>query len=234
MKRNVVLFGASVAVGVAASAGLIAGGTASSAATNAFAGYAYHGMLDSSGWSSGSFTIDSGFAVGSATAGTDSATGSVTFVGARKAGVTTTCNADGSVAVKVTGPAAGTYQAGAHLSLAKFSGEANAIGTVTFGKTVIGGYTVGAYIDYSQPGTEGSYVALTGAKCAASTTPPPTSTPPTSTSTPTGTSTSTSTSTPTSTATSTPTGSPTSSPTGTPTVEPPTPTPTTTTLPVTG
>ncbi|WP_148043211.1 hypothetical protein [Flexivirga caeni] len=220
MKRNTALFGASLVVGIGAAAGLVAAGTSSSAASGA----TYYGVAwgdgttgqTSGGWTSGAYSDPYGLEFsGSAAAGSGTfktAVGGTLTVSAKCDGTKLVTTADGK-----------TYQPGTSTSLASLVGG-GAVGTVTFGSQMVGGHTVGAYINMA-PGLDGTWVALTGASCSGSTTTPtsPTSKPTSPTSKPTS---------PTTKPTS-PTGSPTGSPTTTPT-EPPTPTPTTTTLPVTG
>lgn len=245
MKRNTALFGASLVAGVLATGGLIATGTSSSAATGTYYGVAWADATtgQAHGWTTGKYHDPYGYEFsGSATAG------SGTFKDANGGTITVSAKCSGSNLITTANGK--TFQPGQTATLGSLAGK-NAIGTVTFGSKKVGGHTVGAYIDLSSAYGPGTYVALTGADCAAA----PTSTPPTSTntgtstSTPTGTTTSTGTSTgtPTGTSTGTPTGTSTGTPTATstgtspgtptappPTTEPPTPTPTTTTLPVTG
>lgn len=248
MKRNTALFGASLVAGVAAASGLIMTSTTSSAAPgDTFYGVAWADGTSgesSGGWTTGAYTDPYGVEFSGA-----ATSGSGTFkldAGGVTVTVRTTCDA-GKPSVTVVGGGAAGVHTGGSVSLAKFSGYKNAVGTVTFASTKIGGHAAGAYINFA-PGLDGTWVALTGADCAAaptstpptSTTNPPTSTtnPPTSTATnpPTSTGTNPPTSTGTNPPTSTTTNPPTSTPPTTPppTTEPPTPTPTTTTLPVTG
>ncbi|MFC6704979.1 hypothetical protein [Flexivirga alba] len=240
MKRNTALFGASLVAGVAAASGLIATGTASSAA----AGDTFYGVAwadgtsgQASGWTTGAYADPYGYEF----SGTASA-GSGTFklaAGGATVTVKTTCVA-GKPSVLVAGGGATGVHTGGSVPLATFTGLKNAQGTVTFASTKVAGHTAGAYINFA-PGLDGTHVALAGADCAAAptstpptstppTTTPPTTAPPTSTST-TNPPTSTGTNPPSSTTTNPPTTAPTTPP---PTTEPPTPTPTTTTLPVTG
>lgn len=237
MKRNTALFGASLVAGLAAASGLIATSTSSSAAGSTLYGVAWADGTSgqSSGWTTGSYADPYGVEfAGSASAGS----GSFKLdAGGSTVSVTTTCVA-GKPSVTVSGGgAAGTYTGGS-TTLAKFTGLSTAQGSVTFATQTVGGHAVGAYINLA-PGLAGTWVALTGADCAAaptssttssttssSTTPPPTSS--STTAPPTSTTTST---TPPPTTSSTTTPPPTTPP---PTTEPPTPTPTTTTLPVTG
>ncbi|GGB30608.1 hypothetical protein GCM10011492_21350 [Flexivirga endophytica] len=249
MKRNTALFGASLVAGVAAASGLIMTSTSSSAApSDTFYGVAWGDATSgetSGGWTTGTYADPYGVEFsGSATAGTG--TFHLTSNGGATVTVTTTCVA-GKPSVAVVGGGAAGVHTGGSVSLAKFTGAANAQGTVTFATQKVGGHTAGAYINFA-PGLAGTWVALTGADCttsSSSTTNPPTSSsttnPPTSSSTTAPPSSSTtappsSSTTAPPTSTTTPPSSSTTAPPTTPpaTTEPPTPTPTTTTLPVTG
>ncbi|MDE9364599.1 hypothetical protein PZ938_03195 [Luteipulveratus sp. YIM 133132] len=274
MKRNTALFGASVAAGVAGAIGLVVASAGGVAAPKdpVGGGVAWRTITDNHPtFASGSVGDSDGFftARASTTGGVSdestSAEGIVTrfsmpALGVSGIGVTVGCDG-GAYTVTVTGGGApGKKALGSTTSLAAFTGNANAQGTVTFGRGGADG-RVGAYLDLADAIGEGTYIKLGYASCAAGPTPTgsPTSTPtqpPTSTSSPTpsptgtttGTGTSTGTPTGTFTGTGTPTGtstqpptgtsSPTQEPTGpTPTgepTEPPVPTPSTTALPVTG
>lgn len=248
MKRNTALFGASLVAGVAAASGLIMTSTASSAAD----GNTYYGVNwadatsgeTSGGWTTGAYADPYGIEFsGAATAGTG------TFklaAGGSTVSVTTTCVA-GKPSVTVVGGGAAGVHTGGSVSLAKFTGASDAVGTVTFATKTVGNHAAGAYINFA-PGLDGTWVALTGADCAAptsssssSTTPSSSTTNPPSSSTTNPPSSSTtappsSSTTAPPTSTTTPPSSSTTAPPTTPpaTTEPPTPTPTTTTLPVTG
>lgn len=229
MRRNTALFGASLVAGVAAASGLImTGGTSSAAPRNSFYGVAWSDPTSgqSQGWKTGTYSDPYGVEFAGAASASAAAAGPATFrsaAGGAAVTVTTTCVA-GKPSVLVSGGGAAGVHTGGSVSLATFT-NSNAVGTVSFASKTVGGHLVGAYI--SMPSlSPGTYVALTGADCAAATTPPPatstTTTPPTSTTT----------NPPSSTTTNPPTSTPPT--TAPPTTEPPTPTPTTTTLPVTG
>lgn len=239
MKRNTALFGASLAVGVAAATGLVL----TSSAAGSYYGVNWNDPTISQGsggaWTTGPYGDSSmGYFWGTASAGK----GTFQTVVGDQVTVSVTCDGADAVTTVTGGGAPGTYQAGQTVSLADFVGAQYAVGSVTFGKAS-GGHTAGAYIDMSNGAAPGTFVALAGADCSAtSPTSTPTTTEPTSTPTSPTSSTTSSTSTtnpPTSSTTSTPPPTTTTSPTTTPTTpppttEPPTPTPTTTTLPVTG
>ena len=238
MKRNTALFGASAAVGITAAAGLIMTSATSSAATSTVYGVAYATDTASHGFAFGNIVDSDGQFVASAKSqnGVSVVAYQSPLLSSATIGVATGCT-NGKPAVVVTnGGAAGTYTTKTTVSAAKFIGNPNAVGTVTFLATA-GSITVGAYYSPNQPGQYVEIGGVSGCAAATSTTTSTSTSTSTTTTSPTTTGTSTSTSTtttsPTSTSTSTGTSTPTSTTTSTAT-QPPTPTATTTTLPVTG
>lgn len=216
MKRNTALFGASAAVGLTAAPGLIMTSSAAAAQPTLY-GVAYSTGGGTAGFKLGNVQDPDGIFV--AKAAVDKGVSVVAYqmplLKTPVIGVATGCKNGKPAVVIQGGGAAGTYTSKTTVSAAKFTGNANAAGSVTFLASA-GNITVGAYYDLTASGF-GKYVEIGGVSgCTAATT--TTSSTSTSTSPTTG---------PTSTSTS-PTGSPTS------TTQPPTPTATTTTLPVTG
>ncbi|KNX39056.1 hypothetical protein [Luteipulveratus halotolerans] len=238
MKRNTALFRASCAAGIAGAIGLVvtsAGGVAAPKAAEG-GGVAWETITDvHPSYAEGSVGDADGFFTARATAsgsGTQAQAKVTAFaipaLDVSGIGVTVTCDA-GTYSVSVTGGGApGVKSAGQTVSLAQFTGNDNAQGTVTFGRGGADG-KVGAYIDLSDAIGEGTYIKLGYASCADDSTPTPTSTTGTPTESPTGTPTESPTGTSTGTPTESPTGTPTESPTGTSTgtpTESPTGTPT--------
>lgn len=224
MKRNTALFGASAAVGLTAAAGLIMTSASAAAAQPTLYGVAYSTGGGTAGFKLGNVQDPDGIFV--AKAAVDKGVSVVAYqmplLKTPVIGVATGCKNGKPAVVIQGGGAAGTYTSKTTVSAAKFTGNANAAGSVTFLASA-GNITVGAYYDLTASGF-GKYVEIGGVSgcTAATTTTGPTSTTTSPTSGPTSPTTG-----PTSTSTS-PTGSPTS------TTEPPTPTATTTTLRVTG
>lgn len=242
MKRNTALFGASAAVGLTAAAGLIMTSATSSAAAAkpTLYGVAYSTTTGSAGFAFGNIVDPDGVFVAKAEVvkGISVVGYEMPLLKTGPIGVATGCeNGKPVVAVK-GGGASGTYTTKTTVSAAKFTGNKNAAGSVTFLASA-GDITVGAYYDLTASGT-GKNVeiggvsgcdAVTTTTSSTSTTTSPTTGPTSTTTSPTNGPTSSS-GTATSTTTTGPV-SPTSSPTSTAT-QPPTPTATTTTLPVTG
>lgn len=243
MKRNTALFGASAAVGLTAAAGLIMTSATSSAAAAkpTLYGVAYQTDTAAAGFAFG--TISNPDGVFAAKAAVEDGVSVVAYTapllpGAATVGVATGCKNGAPVVVVTGGGAAGTYTKSASVSYAKFIGNTNAVGTVSFLQKA-GNITIGASYNPNQPGQFVSIGGVSGCD-AVTTTTGPTSTTTSPTTGPTSTSTtgptSTSTTGPTSTSPTTGPTSTSTSPTGGPTstTQPPTPTATTTTLPVTG
>ncbi|WP_212755291.1 hypothetical protein [Flexivirga aerilata] len=179
MKRNTALFSASLVAGVAAAGALVATSTSSSAASTYYGvNWSDQTSFTSSGgaWKNGSYGDAYGSFSGTAAAGT----GTFSLGGKAPVTVRVACTDGKPVTTVIGGGAAGTYQPGATVSLAKFANYAGSNGSVTFGSVKVGGHTAGAYINLSDSLGPGSFVALTGADCEGGTGPTSPTTGPTS------------------------------------------------------
>lgn len=248
MTRNSRLFGASLTVGAIVAGGVLTVAAGSRAATAGAAttatayGVAWDTALDSGSWQTGQVGDDIFTANATVTSGTSTVTFAMPMLGVGGITVTTSCVSGAPQVVIAGGGAAGTYSSPTSITAAAFTGESDAVGTVSLLSG--SGPTVGAYYDLTAAGL-GNDIKLGGVTCATVTPPPSTSSPSTSpTTSPTSSSSSSSNPSSTSSPAASPTATSTSTPVPTPssptpssptTTEPPTPTATVTTkLPVTG
>ncbi|MEO8850291.1 MAG: hypothetical protein ABI360_01050, partial [Allobranchiibius sp.] len=166
MKRNTALFGTSAAVGVVAAAALVATATSSVAAPAPALGIAYSTTTGSSDFRTGTTSDPDGlFTATASVVGTTARVTAFAMPLLKVSGISVVTSCTGAAAQTVVsgGGAAGTYTSKTTISAAKFTGNGNAVGSVTL-LPKFGVHTVGASYDLSTSGL-GEYIQLGAVNC---------------------------------------------------------------------